>query len=106
MVTMPAWVLLLMLFVAWTLWLFACTTEVALSEARKGIPEEERRGVSILPGIPVFPLLFWGIALFIDQFVNPWGTNVVAGIHLALSLIWLVSAIRDTRELTKIEGAT
>ena len=106
MVTMPAWVLLLLLFVAWFLWLLACMAEVALSEASKGIPEGERRGVSILPGMPLFPLVFWGIALLIDQFVEPWGTNVVAGIHLVLSLVWLVSAIRDIRELSKIEHAT
>jgi hypothetical protein len=103
MVIIPAWALLILLFVAWTLWLFACMAEVALAEARKGIPEAERRGVSILPGMPIFPLVFWGIALFIDLFVKPWGTNVVAAIHLALSLVWLISAIRHTRELSQIE---
>ena len=81
----------MLLFVAWILWMYACTTEVALSEARKGIPEGERKGVSIFPVLPIFPLVFWGIALFIDQFARPWGTNLVAGFHLALSLGWLVS---------------
>ena len=80
--------------------------EVALLEARKGIPEGERRRVSILPVIPLFPLIFWGIALFIDQFFMPWGTNAMASIHIILSLVWLVSGIRDIRELSKIEGAT
>jgi hypothetical protein len=80
--------------------------QVAVSEARKGIPEGERRQVSILPGIPIFPIVFWGLALLIDQFVDPWGTNVIAGIHLVLSLIWLVSVIRDTRTLAQIDQAT
>ncbi|HAK52773.1 MAG TPA: hypothetical protein DCM54_12850 [Gammaproteobacteria bacterium] len=106
MIAIPAWALLMLLFVAWILWMYACTTEVALSEARKGIPEGERKGVSIFPVLPIFPLVFWGIALFIDQFARPWGTNLVAGFHLALSLGWLVSTIRDGRELTKIDGAT
>ena len=80
--------------------------EVAVSEEHKGIPEGESRGVSILPGIPLFPLAFWGIALFIDQFVEPWGTNVVAGIHLVLALVWLVSAIRNIRKLAEVEDTT
>jgi len=102
----PVWVLLLLLSVAWLLWLFACMAEVAVSEASKGIPEGERRGVSILPGIPLFPLVFWGIALLIDQFMYPWGTNVVGGLHLVLSLFWLISAIRDMRKLKNIDGAS
>ena len=105
-VDIPAWGLLSLLCVAWIVWAFACMTEVALSESRKGIPEGERRSVSILPVIPLFPLVFWGIALFIDQFFEPWGTNVMASIHIVLSLVWLTSGIRDSRELSKIEGAT
>ncbi len=106
MVYIPVWALFILLFVAWFLWLFACMAEVALTEARKGVPQGQGRLVSIFPGIPIFPLAFWGIALLIDQFFLPWGTNLVAGIHLGLSILWLVSAIRDTRKLAKIEHAT
>jgi len=103
---MPSWVLLVFLFVVWILWLFSCMAEVAVAEARRGIPEGERRGVSILPGIPIFPLAFWGLALLGDRLVSPWGTIAMAGLHLILGINWAASLVRNTKALAKLDGAS
>ena len=103
---MSPWSLLALLLFVWVLWLFASMAEVAVSEARKGIPEGERRQVSLLPGIPVFPLLFWGIALLFDWISSPWGTLVIVGVHIILGIFWAVSIIRYTRALAQIDSAT
>jgi hypothetical protein len=103
---MPSWVLLVFLFVVWILWLCSCMAEVAVAEARRGIPEGERRGVSILPGIPIFPLALWGVALLGDWLVAPWGTIAIAGLHLVLGIIWAVSLVRNTKALAKLDGAS
>ena len=80
-------------------------SEVAVSEARRGIPEGERRGVSILPGFPVFPLMFWGAALLVDWLANPWGTIVIAGLHMIPGTAWAASIYRNTKALAKLDGA-
>ena len=100
------WLLLGFLLLVWLLWLAASMSEVALSEAKKGVPEGERRGVSILPGFPLFPIVFWGIALLIDAFADPWGTYMVAGIHVVLGARWGASTVRDTRALARLEDTT
>ena len=102
---MSTWVLLAFLLLMWVLWLFACMSEVALSEARRGIPEGERRGVSILPGFPVFPLAFWGAALLVDWVANPWGTFTIAGLHIVLGTRWVVAVVRNTRALARLDRA-
>lgn len=75
-----------------------------MSEARRGIPEGERRGVSIFPGLPVFPLAFWGIALLVDWGFYPWGTITVGGLHVILLVIWGLSIIRNMRALSEIDA--
>ncbi len=102
---MSSWILLVFLLFAWVLWLFSCMAEVALAEARRGIPEGERRGVSILPGFPIFPLAFWGAALLVDWLASPWGTIAIAGLHIVLGIGWATSIFRSTRALGKLDGA-
>jgi hypothetical protein len=104
--TMPSWLLLICLLIVWMLWLFSCMAEVALSEARRGIPEGERRSVSIFPGIPVFPLAFWGIAMLVDWFATPWGTVSIASLHVVLGVAWAVSIFKNQRALAKIDRQT
>ncbi len=99
-----SWILLAFLLLVWFLWVFACAAGVAVADARRGIPEEERRGISVLPGFPLFPLMFWGIALIMDRFVGPWGTYLIGGVHLVLAIKWGAAVIRDSRDLAKIDG--
>ena len=102
---MSSWILLVFLLVVWVLWLFSCMAEVAVSEARRGIPEGERREVSILPGFPIFPLAFWGAALLVDWLANPWGTIAIAGVHIILGIGWAASIFRNTKALAKLDSA-
>lgn len=100
---MPQWVLPVFIFAVWLLWLKACELEVALEDARQPLPEAQRRGVSILPGIPVFPLAFWGLAWAIDQVVNPRGSTLVGAFHVTFGGFLVFAIVRDHREIRKID---
>jgi hypothetical protein len=99
------WLLLLLLLVIWMLWAIACAAEAAVADARRGIPKGQRRGVSILPAFPLFPLVFWVIALLIDSVADPWGTLLIGGGHLILGVVWSVSIYRCRRRLAEMDGA-
>jgi hypothetical protein len=104
---MSWWLLLLMVFVVWLLWGVAAAAARAVSDARGGIPEGQRGGVSIAPVIPIFPLGFWGAALLADWIAGPWGTVVIGWFHALLGVVFTVSIGRDVwrlRSLDKIAG--
>jgi hypothetical protein len=101
---MPQAVLLIEVFVVWFLALFAAASRLALEDARRGIPEDHRRGVSFFPFvIPLLPLGFWGIAMVIDIAVNPWGTIVVGGLHAALGVLYLAYIVYYGWQIWSIE---
>jgi predicted membrane channel-forming protein YqfA (hemolysin III family) len=43
-------------------------------------------GVVLVP-VVVAGVFVWAVAMVIDVFASPWGTNIVVGLHLAL-LAW------------------
>ena len=92
---MPRWFLPIELFAVWLLWLLASAAERAVADARRGMPEGQRGGVSV--GIVlVVPLFFWGVALVTDLAVAPWGSRVVGMIHAILGVVFLSrSFLRD-----------
>jgi len=92
---MPSLLLLVFLFATWFVWIIACAAEKAVEGARRGLPEGQRGGVSILPGIPIFPLAFWGIALLIELVADPWGTWAIGTVHGAFLVVMLVSILRN-----------
>ena len=100
---MPWWGLLIEVFDVWLLWGIAATAGHAALATRHGISEGERGGVSLLPVIPMFPLVFWGAALLVDVVVRPWGTAVVGWFHAALGLLFVVSIIRDCWRLRTLD---
>jgi hypothetical protein len=51
---MTHWQVLIIATITWVVWIPACSFE-ALAQGRSG-------SVSILPGIPVFPLAAWGLS--------------------------------------------
>ena len=71
---MPSWLLAWFILLVWCLWAVATAAQHAADAARRGIPKGQRGGVSLLPVIPVYPVLAWGIAFLIDRVANPWGT--------------------------------
>jgi len=101
---MLPWIFPLFILAVWLLWFDACVIGGAADAARRGIPEGERGGSSILPGIPVFPLTFWGIAWVIDRAASPWGTLVVGAAHVVFAGVLLVTIVRDVRDLRSIDG--
>ena len=102
---MSPWLLLAFVLTVWLVWVPACAVQAALADALRGVPDGQRRGVSILPGFPLFPLAFWGAALLIDRFVSPWGTLIIGAIHVILGILWSVSIYRDRKRLIEIDQA-
>lgn len=96
---MPPWVLLLFIFVAWCLWAVSAAVELAAEDALKDVPAEQRRGVSVFPILPGFPLLLWGFAWLIDRAASPWGSVIVGMGHLVFALYLTVSIARKARRL-------
>ena len=101
---MTTWLLLAFLLAVWALWFVSCVAEAGLSDIRRGVPAEQRHGVSLFPVIPLFPLVAWGVALLVDRFVSPWGTYSIVGFHLALGIVWSVSLFRNSRALKEIDS--
>jgi hypothetical protein len=94
---MAWWALLLLVF--------AAAAGYAAIQACRGIPDGQRRGVSLAPIIPIFPLGFWGAAMLADLVVGPWGMIVVGWLHAALGLVFIGSIVRDLWRLRSFDKA-
>lgn len=90
------------IFACWFALICAPSGQLAIEDARDKVPKEKRRGVSILPGFPVFPLMAWGLAVAIDRFIPPWGSWVSTGLHGLLLVISLFVIIRDFLRLRRM----
>ncbi len=100
------WLFPVFILSVWMLWAMAGITRIAAEDAERGIPEPERRGVSLLPGIPLFPLAAWGLAWAIDRVAPPWGYLGVGSAHTLLAVAMLVSITRDQRRIRAAERST
>ena len=100
---MSPWLLLVVLCVVWFLWFVAEAAELAASEAARGVPENQREGVPLLPAVPLFPLLFWAIALLVDLFADPWGTVAVGSLHALLAVWFILSLARNWWRLRSLD---
>lgn len=97
------WLLPIFIFAVWYLWLVACVSEAELKNVKEARPKDERRGVSIFPGIPLFPLFFWGVAFGLDRWINPWGTIIVGGFHFAYGTFLIFSINRDRKKIWALQ---
>lgn len=75
------------IFVVWLFWIPVCVLE----RAARG----DFGGTSILPGIPIFPLLAWGLAALLDRVHDQLGLVIVGGVHVLMLLGLIVSAVRS-----------
>ena len=97
-------ILPIIIFCSWFAIVIAPAGKLAIEDFKAGIPEDERRSVSILPRFPLMPLLFWGLAYGIDCFFSPWGAIAIIAIH-SIALIWATLVmIKDHNILKKIKA--
>ena len=75
------------IFVVWFFWIPVCIWH----RAAKG----DFGGTSVLPGIPIFPLFFWGLAGLLNWFQDGLGLKIVGGLHILLLLFYFVSAVKS-----------
>jgi len=91
----------------WSLGLFAVLPagKLAIEDVKNDVPKDKRRGVSILPIIPLFPLLLWGITLGLNHWISDKIILIVILAHLLLILFCIFTLVRDFRNLHQIEKA-
>ena len=88
------WWMLLAIVVtsAWCLTFVAEVCRTGAEQARLGVPENQRRGVSCAPVLPALPVGFWLVAFTIDRVAEPWGTAIVGSVH-AVAVVVLLGLI-------------
>ena len=90
------------LFFAWFALVLAPAGQLSIEDTKANVPEEERRGVSIFPGIPVGPLFFWGLSYVVDIFFDPWGTLTILFLHIVIFIVASYVIVRDILILRRI----
>ncbi|MES2641955.1 MAG: hypothetical protein V4850_20865 [Myxococcota bacterium] len=85
---------------AWLLWVVACVRGLSADIAEGKRPHDAR--FSLMPVIPVFPLMAIGLAMGIDGLSAPWGTRLIGGSHALLVILYIGSIIRDVCRLQRV----
>jgi hypothetical protein len=84
--------------VAWLAWLPAALLE---KEARG-----DKGGTSIMPIIPFYPLVAWGVGLGLNALRPSAGLYVIGGLHIILLVVFLGSAALSAIKIkTKKSGS-
>jgi len=92
----------IVIFGSWFALVLVPAGRLAIEDEQNSVPKAERRGTSILPGFPVFPLITWEIALAINHLIPPWGEWTFLGIHAVLMAVCLCVIARDIRRLRRM----
>ena len=87
---MSWWLLLLIITLTWCLVVVLALAGASLDHVRAKTPDSERSHVSVVPLLPICPMLFFGAAKLLDLMVWPWGTRIIFGMHLALAGVVVV----------------
>ena len=95
-------ILPVVIFVSWFAFVLAPAGKLAIEDGRNTVPLKKKRGTSILPGFPLFPLIAWAVAVAVDHFIPPWGSWTFLGIHGVLLTICLSIIVRDILRLRRI----
>jgi hypothetical protein len=90
---MSIFLLLFLCSITWALWAYV----VILENTVKSV------GTSVMPSIPVFPLLFWGIGLGLNALKNNLGFFIVGGLHIVLLVVFSLLIIQLKTNQNKIE---
>jgi len=97
--------LLLVILCSWFLLTIAPASRLAIEDAQRGTPIESRRGVSIFPGFPAFPLFIWGAGWALATWWLEGIAVVLLYSHLGLALVSAFIIVRDILRLRSIRSA-
>lgn len=76
-----SWIIAVPLFwISWFVFVVLGAVPKALDYERNGVPDDERYGVSIVPGIPVFPMLIW----IVWGISSPVIADMIVWLHIVL----------------------
>lgn len=99
-------VLFLFLLLVWSLHVLSSALKLAIEDKRAGVPDHQRRGVGVLPDIPLLPLSFFGLAALIDHAYSPYGTLSIAALYSAYGTFLAASLGRNWRLFKDIRSIT
>jgi len=95
-------ILPVVIFASWFVFVLVPAWKLAIEDEQNNVPKDKRRGTSILPGFPLFPLVAWGAAAAVDHFIPPWGSWTFLGIHGVLLVLSLSIIVRDVLRLRRL----
>jgi hypothetical protein len=101
---MSVLVLSILCTVAWSLWAVAGAAALRADKLEQKRPPDA--GFSVVPVIPLFPIVAVVLAVFIDEHAAPWGTRTVGGIHALLALTFLACIARELRRIRSASRPT
>ena len=95
-------ILPIIISISWFVFILVPAGNLAVEDAKKGIPENERRGVSILPIFPVVPVILWVLTYWIDKHINLL-SEIIISIHILLLIVAITCLVRSHKKLKQIE---
>jgi len=90
------------LFLSWLAFVLVPAVKLAIEDEINEIPEQQRRGTSIMPVFPILPLILWGIAWLLNRMIASWTTWCILIGHLLLLAASAIILARDTLRLREI----
>lgn len=88
------WKLIFLVSAAWLLWAIGTVHEHGIAKREGRVKPDSR--VSLTPIIPIFPLIFLGLAKLVDKIAAPWGTWTIGGLHVLLVVAFVVAIVRQS----------
>ena len=93
---------IIFLFVVYFIFSIAGAYDKWRAEALAGKPESDSSGVSILPGIPLFPILAWIFTWLSNKYISEHSFTISFYLHLLLLLVSIFLIIRSMDVLKNI----
>jgi len=92
------------LLLAWFIILIAPASKLAYED--RDLPEDKKRGVSILPGLPIMPIFVGIFAYFSNRYLSTWVAIGILGVNAALAVWALADIVYWARKLKKLSNQT
>ena len=101
---MTWWMLLILVSVTWLLWIVGAMVSLRI-EVQAG-KQTADAAVRVFPLIPTAPLLAFGIALALDKVIAPWGSRIIAALHVlfaAFAVLFIIGIRRRGRAARQVQ---